>query len=358
MKILFVSRAYPPVVGGIENQNYELSQWLPQYAQTTTIANTKGKIALPVFLPWMLLRLLFTMPKYDVLLLGDGVLGILGWWVKKIFPKKKVACVIHGLDLTYLSSLYQILWVGTFLPACDQFIAVGNQTLQEAVHRGIPKERCVFIPNGIDPEKFLHFTGTKDDLSELVGPMRSDAQTILTTGRLAKRKGVAWFIRNVLPKLPAHMIYIVAGAGPDQENIEDAIAQTGLAERVILLGRVRDEDLLTLWHTCDVFVQPNIPLRGDMEGFGISVIEAAVCGIPVVAADLEGLKDAITDGKNGFRVPPQDPDAWVGKISEILSDDFDRIAFGKNASHYVITHNSWEIIAKRYHDTLQSLLTS
>lgn len=51
MNILFISRAYPPVTGGIENQNYALSQWLPRYATVTTIANRHGKKMLPLFYP-------------------------------------------------------------------------------------------------------------------------------------------------------------------------------------------------------------------------------------------------------------------------------------------------------------------
>ena len=69
-----------------------------------------------------------------------------------------------------------------------------------------------------------------------------------------------------------------------------------------MLGYVTDETRDILFNTCDVFVQPNIKVAGDMEGFGISVIEAASCEIPVIASNIEGLKDAIKDGQNGFLV--------------------------------------------------------
>lgn len=354
-RVLFISRAYPPVLGGIENQNYELSQWLAKVTPTTTIANTKGKKALPFFLPWMMARLLFLMRNYDVLLVGDGVLAILIWWIKPFFPHKKYVSVVHGLDLTYKLTLYQKLWLGHFLPMCDRLIAVGNHTIHEGVARGISQEKFSFVPNGIHPEKFTAKNYSRDDLINFIGTKHKEHKVIVTTGRLARRKGVAWFIRNVLPHLGDKVIYAVAGDGVDRENIQSAIEETKQQAKVLLLGRVSDQQRDTLMHAGDLFVQPNIKIDGDMEGFGISVIEAGVSGITVLAAELEGLKDAIKDGQNGFLVPSEDTDAWVEKIEQLLSSDFDRTAFGKKAREYVIDHYSWDKIAKQYLKVLSSL---
>ncbi len=347
-KILFISRAFPPVIGGIENMNYELSIWLPKYSQTTTIANTLGKIALPIFIPITMLKLIFLSKKYDAILLGDGLLAVLAWWIKKINKKAKITCIAHGLDITYDNPLYQIFWTSYFFSKCDKFICVGNQTIKELVNREVPKEKCVFIPNGITVEKFLNFEASKDDLLNIIGKQYNDYKFILTSGRLAKRKGVAWFIRNVLPELPQNIIYIVAGEGPDRKNIEEAIAETQQFDRVLLLGRVTQNDLLILWHTCDIFVQPNIEVTGDMEGFGISVIEAAACKIPVIVSDLEGLKDAIKNNESGFSVEHENKDAWLNKIKQILSPDFNKEGFTKKASSYIVKNNSWEHITKEY----------
>lgn len=354
-RVLFISRAYPPVLGGIENQNYELSQWLAKCTPMTTIANTKGKKALPFFLPWMMMRLLFLMRNYDILLVGDGVLAILIWWIKPFFPQKKYVSVVHGLDLTYTLPLYQKLWLGHFLPMCDHLIAVGNHTISEGVKRGIKREKFSFVPNGIYPEKFTKKDYTHSDLIALIGDHYKDHKVIVTTGRLARRKGVAWFIRNVLPRLDDDILYAVAGDGNDRENIDTAINETKQQKKVLLLGRVSDEQRDTLMHTGDLFVQPNIKVDGDMEGFGISVIEAGVSGITVLASELEGLKDAIKDGQNGFLVQHEDTDAWVTKVKQLLSDDFDRVSFEKKAQRYVIDHYSWDKIAQQYCTVLQQI---
>lgn len=358
MKILFISRAYPPTVGGIENQNYELGKWLGEIAEVKIIANTRGRKFLPIFAPIALLQALFLMPKYDVLLLGDGILAIVSWFVK-IFHKKPVICVVHGLDINYGSAslgvwyekilifLYQKLWVGKFIKSIDKLIAVGNETIKVAVEKGVAREKLVFIPNGVDTEKNL-IEASRADLEKILGISTQGKKILLTSGRLARRKGVAWFIRNVMPKLSAEYVYVIAGDGKDKENVASAITEQKMEKRVLSLGYVTDEVRNTLWATCDLFVQPNIKIAGDMEGFGISVIEAGACRLPVLASDLEGLKDAIKEGKNGFLVQPENPEAFVTRINELFANGSPREIFGQQVRDFVIENYQWQNIAKQY----------
>ncbi|XLQ20206.1 MAG: glycosyltransferase family 4 protein [Candidatus Moraniibacteriota bacterium] len=355
LKILFISRAYPPVVGGIENQNYELSQWLPKITPTKTIANTHGKKFLPFFLIRLFATLPFTASKYDVILLGDGVLGIVSWWIKLFNKQTKIACIVHGLDLTYKNTFYQKYWVNKFIPTCDKLIAVGNQTIIEGVARGINKDKFTFIPNGVHPEKFIHDDIDRNEIFNIIGNEYRDKKILLTFGRLARRKGVAWFIRNVLPNLSDDITYIVAGTGPDKENIENAIQENHLQKRVIMMGYVDDATRDKIFAGADLFIQANIKVEGDMEGFGISVIESGVSGIPVLASRLEGLKDAINDGKNGIQVEAENPDDWENKITHALSDDFNRKEFGLTARKYIVENLSWDKVSKLYYTILKSI---
>ncbi|MEN8252085.1 MAG: glycosyltransferase family 4 protein [Patescibacteria group bacterium] len=355
LKILFISRAYPPVTGGIENQNYELSQQLPKITPTKTIANKHGKKFLPFFLVYLFIILPTIAKKYDVILLGDGVLGIVCWWTKLFYKDKKIACIVHGLDLTYKNNFYQKWWVQKFIPTCDKLIAVGNQTIIEGTDRNISKEKFVFIPNGVNIETFIRNDISRDEIFEVIGDEHRGKKILLTFGRLAKRKGVAWFIRNVLPQLPEDVIYVVAGEGADKENIMNAMKETDMNHRVIMRGEVSDEVRTQLFAGADLFIQANIKVEGDMEGFGLTVIEASVSGLPVLASELEGLKDAIKDDKNGILVTPEDSDDWRKKVTLALSDDFDRKAFGKKAQQYNKDHLDWEKIAKDYYDILKNL---
>ena len=78
MKILFISHSFPPIIGGIENQNYQLIEALRKSNQVKIIKNTRGKVWLPIFIPIAFFKAFFLMSRYDVCLLGSGVLAPLG----------------------------------------------------------------------------------------------------------------------------------------------------------------------------------------------------------------------------------------------------------------------------------------
>lgn len=356
IRILFVSRAYPPVLGGIENQNYEITEALSEITKVKIIANKLGRKFLPIFAPYALAKTLFLFRKYDTLLLGDGTISIIGWFIK-LFYKKPVISIVHGLDLTYKLPLYQKLWVNIFLKKMDKLIAVGNQTIKEGATRKIPKEKFVFIPNGVNIEKFKR--NENREISKLIIKEKSDGQRIiLTLGRLAKRKGVAWFINNVMSLMDKNIIYIVAGEGEDKENIKEAVRKNNLQNKVKLLGNISGEEKLKLYNSADVFVQPNIEVKGDMEGFGLVVLEAASCELPVVASNLEGLKDAIQNGQNGFLVEPYNSESYKKKIEYLLNDEDFRRKFGQRASQYVIKNYNWKIIARKYLEEIKKVISN
>ncbi|QQS15566.1 MAG: glycosyltransferase family 4 protein [Candidatus Moraniibacteriota bacterium] len=355
-RILFISRAYPPIVGGIENQNAALALWLQKHAEVTTIANRFGKKFLPIFLPYALCRAILSARNYDAILLGDGVLSIVGWAVKILFPKKAVISVIHGLDITYPLFIYQALWVRIFIPKLDKLIAVGNETIALGIRHGIADGKFEFVPNGIDPEAHYHPEFTRRDLEGVIGDIHKNQTVLLTAGRLARRKGVTWFIRNVLPLLPRETIYVVAGDGPDRDNIRRAIEETKTFERVKLLGYVSDRARDILMNTCDIFVQPNIRIPGDVEGFGITPIEAASCGIPVIVSRLEGLKDAFTDDKNGVLAESEDIEDWKKKAERFLSDKELRKTFGERARRYTAEHFNWKTISACYAGIIKAVV--
>lgn len=358
-KILFISRAYPPVKGGIENQNYELGKWLGKITKVKIIANKRGRKFLPFFAPYALAKTLFSLPKYDAILLGDGVLAFIAWFIKLI-SNKPVVCVVHGLDINYnsaslkvwyeklLIAIYQKLWVDIFLKKIDHFIAVGNETIRVGIAHGLQKNKFTFIPNGVDTEAHLLPNATRVDLANAIGESVDGKKVLLTSGRLAKRKGAAWFIANVLPKLSKEFIYVVAGDGPDRQNILDAIAHSKEHERVFALGKVTDEIRNILFNSCDLFVQPNIKIHGDMEGFGISVIEAGACRLPVLASNMEGLKDAIKEGKNGFLVQPENPETYTTKINQLFENGSPRKIYGEQVRNFVVENYQWKHIAQIY----------
>lgn len=369
MRILFIARAYLPVSGGIERQNYGIATSLAKITRTEIIANKKGKKFLLFFLPWVALKSLFILPKFDAVIFGDGVLTPIGALLKIFYPRKKFISIIHGLDITFahkksfLGRIYKSINIPSHAKM-DKLIMVGRETIIEAVKIGLPEEKCVFIPNGLEVSEICT-PPSRENLEKLIKIDLSGKKLIFRGGRFTKHKGVEWFIRNVMPKLPQNYVFVAAGGGiaaktagdeNNYPNCEKAAQESGLADRVILMLNLKREDIKTLFNTCDIYVSPNIKVHGSLEGFGITAIEAAVCGKVVLASNLEGLRDAIKDGENGFLLEPGNAQAWADKIIEILSDDNFRVESGEKARKFVIENYSWEKISKRYLEEIEKVL--
>ncbi len=361
MRILFISRAYPPILGGIENQNAGIAKYLSKETEVLTLANTRGKKFLPLFLPWVTLRAIFLMHRYDAVLLGDGVLAPVGALLSIVHPRKKFISIIHGLDITYakkrslMGRIYRYVNIPS-LKMLDRLIMVGNETIEQAVAVGIDRARCLFIPNGIDPDALYKHT-ERERLDDLLGISTKNKKVILRVGRYVRHKGVLWFLENVLPKLPSDHIFIAAGGVVANNTAGDnniyplckkVIQKLHLESRAFLLTNLPQKDLITLFNTCDLYVSPNIPVPGSLEGFGINLLEAASCGKVVLASNHEGLKDAVHEGKNGFLLPPQDASAWIQKIQELSAKPEFLHSFGESAKRYTDEHFSWKKITKKY----------
>ncbi|TXH00712.1 MAG: hypothetical protein E6R05_06595, partial [Candidatus Moraniibacteriota bacterium] len=173
MRALFVSRAFPPTIGGIEKQNAEVAEFLGKKTELTLIANRKGKSFLPLFLPWAMLQILVKASRHDVLLLGDGVLAPLGAIAKFLFPRLTVVSIVHGLDLTFAkkSGFMAKLYASINLPSLrklDGVICVSQDTKKIALSVGIKEERAFVIPNGIDPD-FITGSYTREELATFHG---------------------------------------------------------------------------------------------------------------------------------------------------------------------------------------------
>jgi glycosyltransferase involved in cell wall biosynthesis len=179
------------------------------------------------------------------------------------------------------------------------------------------------------------------NLSKILSRSFDDKKFLLTIGRLVERKGHRWFIQNVMPSLPAKYIYLVAGDGPEKDIIGQVISKKNLESRVFLLGKISDEFKKDLYNTADIFIMPNISIKGDMEGFGIVAIEAGSVGLPTIASNIEGIKDAILSGKTGWLVEEKNAKSFIDKIFNINLRK-------ENVRQETVKNFSWLKIASKY----------
>jgi glycosyltransferase involved in cell wall biosynthesis len=208
------------------------------------------------------------------------------------------------------------------------------------------------IPLGLNPLPPPSASAT-EEFARLLG-ISPTRPVLLTVGRLVERKGVAWFVGAVLPLLPDGAIYAVVGEGPQRDAIAAAAAAGGVAHRVCMLGRVSDDLLGAAYARADIFVMPNIPVTGDMEGFGLVALEAAASGLPVVASDLEGITEALQNGRNGVLVPPGDGAAYARELTALLAmPSEERRVVGTSAAVCTQERYGWDRTARGYVRAMQ-----
>ena len=172
---------------------------------------------------------------------------------------------------------------------------------------------------------------------------------LVTVARLQEHKGMDTVIR-ALPAILAgapDVRYAVAGTGPDRERLEQLAQELGVGDRVRFLGGVGDQDLPAFYNLASVYVGASRRAgRLGVEGFGISLVEASACGLPVVAANSGGIPDAVRDGETGFLVPPEDPAALAGAISRLLADTELARRVGAAGRRAVETYYNWDRVVR------------
>ncbi len=180
-------------------------------------------------------------------------------------------------------------------------------------------------------------------------------------GRLVRRKGLAWFVRDVLPRLAAMRPLLklaILGDGPERAAIVAAAQEAGVSECLIWLGVTSEQAKVDELSRATICVMPNVAVAGDIEGFGIVALEAAAAGCPLLASRLEGVRDAVSDGESGVLVTAHDADAWVRALDHWLSDPPARADMGRRAREHVALRRGWDTIIDSYERLLLEVARS
>jgi len=209
-----------------------------------------------------------------------------------------------------------------------------------------PRLRVVHL--GTDPDHFRPGveTAALRDRAEIPNGAR---RWLVTVARVEDDKGFDTVI-HALPAIVAHerdVGYVIAGRGPDRSRLEKLAQKLGVADRVRFVGAIPDRDLPALYNVGSVYVGAS--RRGgriDVEGFGISLVEASACGLPVVAGDSGGIPDAVRDGETGFLVPAEDPAALANAVCRVLADRELAAKLGRNGRRAVETYYNWDRVVR------------
>lgn len=365
MKILYITRKFPPSIGGMQTQSRQFYENISRGNEVFLIAWGHSQAFLPFFLVYALLRAIVVLSanEVEIIQLGDMVLSPLGLVLKSLF-KKPVFTVSHGRDSVYSSLFYDLFTIGT-AKRLDRIVCVSHNNMKTLAARGIPKEKLKVIPNGISVVNVDNSNLSREYCFNLIekrfGITLRGKSNILSVSRLVPKKGIREFVEDVLPTIEERVdnaCFIIAGDGRERDKIRQAVNRLNLKDKVYLLGNIEHDSVLykALFSVSDVFVMPNVRVRGDAEGFGVVALEAALNKTPLVAYDVDGIGEAVQDKENGVLVKERDIKLFSEAVCVFLKDSKLRQDFANRAREYVVKKFSWSRIISMYEKEYMQLL--
>jgi glycosyltransferase involved in cell wall biosynthesis len=218
-------------------------------------------------------------------------------------------------------------------------VATCSDEVRELARMSVPRERVTVVPCGVDVAQFTPGPA----LRAPGGPPR-----LLVVGRLVERKGVDDVIR-AMPRLPGVELVVAGGppaeglpVDPEAVRLQRTAEESGVQERVRLLGQISRAEMPALMRSADVVVA--VPWY---EPFGIVPLEAMACGRPVVASAVGGLTDTVVDGVTGLLVPPRDPRRLASVVRDLLASPRLRTRLGRAGLARARAHYTWQQVAAR-----------
>jgi glycosyltransferase involved in cell wall biosynthesis len=235
----------------------------------------------------------------------------------------------------------------------DRGVAFVEAGRSDAIRdHGLSPRMVMTISNGVDTERFRPLASREPGLAlrHEFGLGRDDL-VVGAIGRLVTVKGHEILVdafRRVARAEPRARLVLV-GDGPQRKPLELVVGRSEAADRIRLVGaRPAGPDV---YGALDLLVYPS--LAG---AYGLVVLEAMACGLPVVASRLEGTDELIVDGTNGILVPAADPVALAGAILRLMADAAERHRLGTRARADVVARYSEAQMIERYEALYASLL--
>ncbi len=227
------------------------------------------------------------------------------------------------------------------LNSYDQIILLYTRAAKDVQNFGVPAERVLVIPNGVDFENFRPIPDI-DALRTKLSIGEND-RVLLFVGRLAKVKRVEILIAltKLLLKEGFNIKTVIVGDGPCREYYEK-LAEP-IRKNVIFTGWVHRKQTYKYYHIADVFVLPSLS-----EGLPSVLLEASAAGKPSVASDVNGVSDIVVHGETGYLVGKSDVDSYLQYVKRLLRGEDLARSMGARATEHVKENFNWDVIVDEY----------
>jgi glycosyltransferase involved in cell wall biosynthesis len=228
----------------------------------------------------------------------------------------------------------------------DRITCVSQQVADFVVrHVGIPRDKTVVIPNGVDVQRFGALPTKQDARTALDLPWHTSL--VGTVTRLTPVKRLDVLLQATVSLSDAHLV--IVGDGPEHTSLRALVEQLDLVGRVHLVGH--QADVLPWLAALDLFVLPS-----DWEGMSNALLEAMTAGLPVVATAVGGTPEVVVDDVTGLLIPPRDPDALAEAIARLLHNPDLRRTMGEAGRMRVEQQFSIEETVRRTEELYLTLL--
>jgi len=281
--------------------------------------------------------------------------GILGCWAAKIAGVPIIVHTSHGhVFFGHFSPLVSRLFLmieKLTAYTIDRMVALSEGERNDYIAFSISKpDKIVKIHSGVEIDRFLEAQVNIEEKKKSLG-LNPESLVVGTVGWLLPVKGPMYLLKAMVILWRSHpkIRLVFIGKGELENELKAEAFRIGISDRITFLGW--REDIPEVMQILDIFV-----LASLNEGMGRVLVEAMSLGKPIVASDVGGIPDLVIHGKNGFLVPPKNPER-LAKYIKILIEDKDKREKMGQAGKEMASHFSKEKMVKRIAELYEELVT-
>ena len=284
--------------------------------------------------------------KYDIVHTHSSKAGILGRWAAKL---ASVPVIIHSPHGHIFYGYFNSFFTGFFILAekitaffTDTIITLTRKGRDDHIKLGIaPIEKFAVVRSGVNLSLYLNKTVDVLNVKRELG-LPDNLPIIGSLGRFDPIKGYTYFIEaaNLVLKKTDNVHFLLVGRGSEEAILKNKVKNMGIEDKITFIDWRKN--LVDVFNVLDIFI-----LSSLNEGMGKVVVEAMVCGKPVVATCVGGVPEIVDDGKTGILVPPQDTEKIKDAILLLLTNEKLREEMGKKGKSKIDYYFSIEYMIKR-----------
>jgi len=348
MKSLLLTSEYPPFKGGVANYYGHLVKYWPDKEGIEVINHQSH---------WLLAfqKLSHSLKKNPetFVLIGQVLPYGTVAYLKYLLKPYNYGVFLHGMDFTFALKRPRKKMLMLLSLSKAKKIICANSYVASLVRDWKPElaNKIIIINPGIDETSINRLENITPLLQDKY--QTKDKITLLSLGRLVKRKGVDMVISAIASldkEVQAKICYLVAGTGEADYYLKELAVNLNV--NVVFTGEVSDLEKWSFLNLCDIFIMPARSIDGDFEGFGIVYLEANLYGKPVIAGLSGGVGDAVINNETGLLINPESIEEIATAIKLLVNNSEERLRMGKNGRERVLRDFLWTNQIKKLYDNL------